>query len=457
MRRSASSRGEAGIAIDWIDSADRAAARRDRTRCAASSPRSGFPPRTQADSRESRARLREASGALRSLHHRDGRQADSACDPVADKDDAGRVALEDGETKPVTVPCSARRDGRAADPRRPAIIVCASRTARSRSRSRRRAASRLRTSRRARDCGDSRCSSTACAAPAMAASATPARSATRRRARHAKARTRSRSARRTACSPPIPAITAPIRRRAGCFSIRCYADPALVFGAARRGRAAHDRTRRTHGALIDWPAAAARQVRPAAPPVRGLCVANRRRPRWRRISRVRARRRRAAARACAVRGAASALVRLHRTEMALARLARGLARRRQRPAAARFAAAESQRESSSTCSCSGSPRAASRPSKQDARDAGMRIGLIADLAVGMNPRRQPCMVAPAGPAARPEDRRAARSVQHPRPGLGPDDVLAARSAGERVRAVHRDPARRACGTPAACASTTPWG
>ena len=81
--------------------------------------------------------------------------------------------------------------------------------------------------------------------------------------------------------------------------------------------------------------------------------------------------------------------------------------------------------------------------QQRARESGMRIGLISDLAVGMDPDRQPC-VEPAGRhSGRPDHRCAAGSVQSARAGLGPDRVLAARPDRRRLRAVPGDRARGA--------------
>ena len=64
-----------------------------------------------------------------------------------------------------------------------------------------------------------------------------------------------------------------------------------------------------------------------------------------------------------------------------------------------------------------------------ARHAGMRIGLIGDLAVGMDPGWQPCLEPPGRHPARTDHRRAAGSAEPQGPGLGPDRLFAARDGG----------------------------
>ena len=218
-----------------------------------------------------------------------------------------------------------------------------------------------------------------------------------------------------------------------------FADPALVFGAARVA-AAHDRQGR-HARRADRLAGrGARKIRTccagcsttssrtAAPLAADFAV-------------FRARRRRSAARARAVRGAASALVRRAGAEMALERLARRLAR-------ADGAGAGSLRrgrepgDPNSTCSCNGSRRAASRACSSGARDAGMRIGLIADLAIGMNPggshawSRQQDLLLGLNVGA-PPDLFNTRGQDWGLTGFSPQALV-----DERLRAVHRDLARR---------------
>ena len=161
----------------------------------------------------------------------------------------------------------------------------------------------------------------------------------------------------------------------------------LVFGAApRRRRAAQRAAERQHGALIDWPAAARAQVRPAAPAVRRLRRDQRADAACGRLPGFRARRRRSrcASTHCSRRcmqhwfGAPE-------PKWRLARLARRTGARRRAPRSTRFAARRAPDDRSSTCSCNGWRRATSRAAQRGARDAGMRIGLIADLAVGMIP------------------------------------------------------------------------
>ena len=78
-----------------------------------------------------------------------------------------------------------------------------------------------------------------------------------------------------------------------------------------------------------------------------------------------------------------------------------------------------------------------------AREAGMRIGLIGDLAVGMDPTGSHAWSRQRDILLGAHDRRAARPVQSARPGLGADRFLAPRPGGRRLRAVHRHAARGA--------------
>ena len=72
------------------------------------------------------------------------------------------------------------------------------------------------------------------------------------------------------------------------------------------------------------------------------------------------------------------------------------------------------------------------------------------------PDRQPRLEPAGRRAGRSVDRRAARSVQSARPGLGADRLLAARA--DRTAGSRRSSRRCAprCAMPAACASTMPW-
>ena len=89
-------------------------------------------------------------------------------------------------------------------------------------------------------------------------------------------------------------------------------------------------------------------------------------------------------------------------------------------------------------------------------EAGMRIGLIADLAVGMSSAgshawtNQNDILGGLEIGAPPD------LFNRQRPELGADHVLAARARRRRLCALHRHHCAPACGMPAACASTTPW-
>ena len=95
--------------------------------------------------------------------------------------------------------------------------------------------------------------------------------------------------------------------------------------------------------------------------------------------------------------------------------------------------------SSSTSSCNGWRIARSPSPKTHARRAGMRIGLISDLAIGMDGGRQPCLEPTARRPGRRERRRAARLLQRQWPELGADHLLAACADRGRLRALSSRP------------------
>ena len=211
-------------------------------------------------------------------------------------------------------------------------------------------------------------------------SATPARSPTWSRARREKARTRSRSVRRTACLPPIPRHFGPYSPSSRLFLNPLFADPTLVLGAARVA-VAHDRRERHDGTLIDWPVAARAKyallrrlfddfVTNGGPSTADF--------------------------ESFVRDGGDRL-REHALFEALHQHWFGSPEPKWRwndwpdewraptaPALARFAAAESQAIRFHLFLQWIAARSFAHV-QQDARDAGMRIGLIADLAIGMNP------------------------------------------------------------------------
>ena len=129
---------EAGIANDWIDAAGAAAAASRSARCAASWRRSAFRARSKADIAESRARLRAVAERRADIRDRDGRRA-GPLDRASADGGAAASCCSRTASEAVTVRAVARR-GVMPPARRPAIIACASPNARSRSRSRRRAA-----------------------------------------------------------------------------------------------------------------------------------------------------------------------------------------------------------------------------------------------------------------------------------------------------------------------------
>ena len=429
MKRSASLRAQAGIAIDWIDAAGAAAPRRDRSVARAFSARSGCPAASDGRDRgKPRAPAPVAIGDARTF------VTATVGEPIA----SGRSCRSTGTRRRVVA-----RDWRDEGDHGPRHAAAR----RSRRRSRARLSSPARCEPRdhargradalpdARRCRAGREAVGACGAALRAAasrrrwrSAIPARSRDLVKSAAREARTRSRSARRT-----------PVRRRPIALRTLFAVEPAVPQSAvspirpccsAQRAsppRAAPQATPGPRARRIDRLAGrGARKIRAAAPAVR----------RFRRrtvepfaadfavLSFVQGRR--SPARARAVRGAASALVRRDRSRNgagatgppngATPTAPASRLRRRRAPRDRLPPVPAMDRRAQLRGACS-----------SDARDAGMRIGLIADLAVGMSPRRQPRLVAPAGPAARPERRRAARSVQHARAGLGPDGVLAARA------------------------------
>ncbi len=255
----------------------------------------------------------------------------------------------------------------------------------------------------------------------MMDSETPARSPTWSRARRAKERTRSRSARRTACLPPIPRTTDPIRPRAGCSSIRC-------------------------SPIRPWCSAP-----PASPPLHDEPGRH-----ARRIDRLAGRGARKSTHCCAGCSTTSSRTATPLTADFESFVRDGGDRLREHalfealhqhwfgapepkwhwndwpddwraptaPALARFAAAESRaiRVPPVPAMARGAQlraRATGRTRRRHAHRVDLRSCDRDESG------RQPCLVAPAGPAARPECRRAARSVQHARAGLGPDRLLAA--------------------------------
>ena len=95
---------------------------------------------------------------------------------------------------------------------------------------------------------------------------------------------------------------------------------------------------------------------------------------------------------------------------------------------------------------------------QLARGAQPTIPLVHDLAVGVDPDGCDAWLL-AGPVRprRHAGRRAARRVQHQRPGLGPPAVRPVAAPRRRLRAVRPTLRSGARPRPAACASTTSWG
>ena len=128
---------EAGIANDWIDAAGvprRVAIEPLRSILAAL----GLPAASEADIAASRARLRERGAGAR-FRYCDDRRADRV-DRPGRQELAGGTVARDRREQHAHDQGDARQGDRAAAARRPATIACASRTARSRWRSRRRAA-----------------------------------------------------------------------------------------------------------------------------------------------------------------------------------------------------------------------------------------------------------------------------------------------------------------------------
>ena len=403
----------------------------------------GLPCASEADIAESRARLRAGERAMQATF-----VTATVGEPIAlaglpiDQRHAGRAVARGRRHEGDHGPRDARRGGRAADARA-RLSSPAPRGPRDHARGR---AAALRDARRRRagreavgPCG-----------PALLRCARPDDDGIRR---HRRARRPGRRARRgegadaIALSPTHslfaadPSHFGPYSPSSRLFLNPLFADPALVFGAARVAAARGDRQTAERRRADRLAGGGARKIRVAAPAVRRFRREIARR-RWRRISQSFVRDGGDRLREHALfealhqhwfgapepkwnwsdwpadwrdpHGAGARALRRSRTptrsefHMFLQWLAaRSFARVQQRRARRRHA---------------------HRP---DRRSRGRH-----------EPGRQPCLVAPAGPAARPERRRAARPVQHARAGLGPDRLLAAGADRERLRAVHRDVARR---------------
>ena len=246
--------------------------------------------------------------------------------------------------------------------------------------------------------------------------------------------TASGSIRCTPCSTTARAIAAPIRRTAGCFSIRSISTSKNCrdFSARSPSKGAIARLRRA--TLVDYAAVAELKWRALR---FGIRRPSRPIPKRERQAGFREVSRRARAAAVAVRLLRGAAAQIQQAVVGMAGRMAAAGRGQMRRACAR---ARMPPRSNSSNSCNGPPTGNCRPASELAGRLGMKVGLYLDVAVGVQSDGFDAWNEQTAISRHLVGRRAAGPAQHRRPELGPCRLQRRRSRTAIVRAVSRDAA-----------------